>query len=94
MTTITTKKTIDVVTGLICDRCGHIDEDGFNDLHVNHTFGFGTELDTTTVSFSLCDLCLTDIILNKIPHAKFRSNAGKPIKVEKTEDGFAIIEKI
>lgn len=89
MTQIKTQKTIEVVTGLICDRCNHMDDKGLNTFHINHQFGFGSELDCTEVSFSLCDLCLAEVILDKIPNAKFTCD-GKRVKVSKTEDGFLI----
>lgn len=56
---------------MVCDRCGMIDEDGFNDFHLEHVFGYGTGLDQTKVLASICDACLAEILAVNVPGAQF-----------------------
>jgi hypothetical protein len=65
--TVTVEKTV----GMVCDCCGKRDEDGCNDFHVAHTFGYGTPLDMTQVTAAICDECLARILLACVPGAVF-----------------------
>jgi len=91
MAAIKSKRTIEVVTGLICDKCG-AEEDRAGGFVVDYTFGYGTTLDMTTVSFALCDSCLAQLVINQIPNAVFTQN-GKQVTVEHAHQGFITRKK-
>ena len=71
MPVLTKNKTVKVRAGMICDCCGKEDQGNVNDFAVQHTFGYDSPSDMTTVSFALCDKCLLAIALEKIPGAQF-----------------------
>jgi hypothetical protein len=72
MPVIFKKKLTPVRVGMKCDACGIEDVGNANDFAVNHTFGYGSPSDMTSVSFALCDTCLLAIVLEKIPQAVFK----------------------
>lgn len=71
MGVITEDIIVNQVVGLICDKCGVEDYDGFNNFFVEHVFGFGSKIDGDKVSFALCDECLEEIAKKEIPKAKW-----------------------
>lgn len=75
-------KTVEVVQGMICDVCGLRDDLGYNTFCVDHTFGYGSKLDMHSVGFSVCDQCLATIIVDRIPHAIFRTSDGNSIPTD------------
>ena len=53
------------LTSIICDKCNkEVKEYSLEDEVVSfrHTFGYGTELDGTEISFDICKSCLMDLI--------------------------------
>lgn len=80
MPLITEKVVTEKVTGLICDRCGKHDHNGFNDFNLEHTFGFDSSADEFSVEAAICDDCLIDIMLEMVPHARFRYAYGETIE--------------
>jgi len=61
------KKTIykEEKVGIVCDKCGVEVEDFSMDndyVSFSHTFGYGTELDGTQISFDLCAKCFMELI--------------------------------
>lgn len=70
MPAITRTETVERVVGMVCDRCGKIDEQGFNDFHATQRLGYDSVLDQGVLSFSLCDDCLVEIAAAHIPGAK------------------------
>jgi hypothetical protein len=68
------------ITGMICDKCGKQDINMFNDFAVHHTMGYDSSRDMDSVSFTLCDNCLEQIVTESIPSAVWRDSFGKEIK--------------
>jgi hypothetical protein len=63
-----------VPVGMTCDCCGkEFCEQGMqiNDFRLQHTFGYGSAIDMTSVSAAICDECLFDIVVEKLPGAVF-----------------------
>ncbi len=73
MPVLTKKQETEVVVGMKCDVCGKVDENGFNDFVLRHTFGFDSAHDMESVEAAICDDCLYDLIKAHVPGAKFIS---------------------
>ena len=69
---LVTEKTVEVNTGYICDSCGKTFIDSLDGLQVRHTCGYLSKHDTTVISFQICDDCLMDIVLDRIPKAEIK----------------------
>ena len=66
---LVTEKTVEVETGYICDSCGEIFIKSLSGFHIKHTCGYDSKHDGSTISFQICDNCLMDIVLDRIPKA-------------------------
>ena len=71
MTIIREEKTLVVDVGSKCDRCGAETDYIANHLQVDTRLGYESDCDGLDISFSLCDHCLLEIVLETIPNAKF-----------------------
>lgn len=84
MPLITEEVPIQMVCGFECDRCHRveqgIDADGAPNpltyFELDHTFGYGTPLDTIGVRAVVCDRCLAEIVISTIPGARFAYSNG------------------
>lgn len=69
---ITKPITVDKPCGMKCDCCGKEFDNLCYSFKIDYTFGYGTQLDTTHVSATVCDPCLAKIIVDRIPGAIFK----------------------
>lgn len=63
MPAITQEVTYTKITGMVCDLCGKVDEEGFNTFVVDHTCGYDSVLDQGRIQMTICDNCLLAIAL-------------------------------
>ena len=82
MPVLTRRKMVQVAYGIRCDRCCLVDENHFNDFTLNHTLGYASVSDMTSVQAALCDDCLVEIILTAVPAAVFTDPCGTVLTQE------------
>lgn len=67
-------KKVRVFSGMTCDACHKDFPDGNFDFVLNHTFGYGTEMDMAHVEAAICDKCLIEIIRDRVPGAEISNH--------------------
>jgi hypothetical protein len=71
----------------ICDRTWTTDESphclSYNEL--DHTAGYGSQLDTTNVYAVLCDACLFRLMIDHVPGARFSAYHNRGRKIEREQ---------
>lgn len=72
------KKSVLVRVGFECDMCKMTDDTRLNDFSINHTLGYDSPADMTTITAALCDACLLSLVLDHIPGAAITSE-GKAV---------------
>lgn len=71
--------TSDVVVGMRCDCCGsEFREEAarMNDFRLEHTFGFASVADMVSVKATICDNCLLELVLDRVPGAEIVDHLG------------------
>lgn len=80
------QKLTDVLVGMTCDCCKKDSRDSqcSNYFVIEHTFGYDSVCDMTSVAATICEDCFLSIILDKIPYAQFKNhfNWAGPVNLD------------
>jgi hypothetical protein len=82
MPVLTRRKTVLVRHGIRCDCCDKVDEQGANDFALSHTLGYDSPHDMARIEAAVCDRCLLQLVLDRIPGAVFKDAGGSQISRE------------